>query len=278
MMQAGVSSYAFGWAVNAGAFTTEALIDFAVEQQVSVVQFGDHVPLHKVEPRALDALAAKARSARVEIETGARGLTLAHLDAYLEVSRRLRSRLLRFVVDNGEYRPDVDTIFHLIRDALPDLRAADVTLAIENHDRLPCATLRHLVDDLASTHVGICLDTANSLGAGEGIHEVLEALAPVCVNLHLKDYCIERLPHLMGFTVTGRPLGEGDLPIRKVLDAVRHHNRCQTAIVETWPPPENEMSATLAKEMDWAKRSVKVLRAVLSEPATKSFVPTLNAL
>lgn len=268
MMKAGVSSYAFGWAVNAGRFTPEALIDFAVEHQVSVVQFGDHVPLHQIDHATLDAIAEKAQSAGVEIETGARGLTPAHLEEYLAVSTRLRSRLLRFVVDNGEYRPDVDTILQIIRDALPALETAGVTLGIENHDRFPCATLRQLVDEVASAHVGICLDTANSLGAGEGIHEVLEMLAPVCVNLHLKDYRIERLPHLMGFTVTGRPLGEGNLPLREVLDTVARFDRCQTVIVETWPPPESEISATLTKELDWAVRSVKVLRALLDEPAT----------
>lgn len=263
-MKPGVSSYAFGWAVSEGRFPPDALLDFAIAQSLSVIQFGDHVPLHELAPATLDVLAARARAARVEIQTGARGLTPARLQTYLDVSRRLGARLLRFVIDERGYEPAMDEISGVIRDALPELNESDVTLAIENHDRFPSATLRRLVDDIASERVGICLDTANSLGAGEGIGEVLAQLAPVCVNLHVKDFAIARLPHLMGFTVTGRPLGEGMLPLREVLETVARHGRCGTAVVETWPPPESEMSVTLTKEMDWAVRSVQALRTALN--------------
>lgn len=266
-MKPGVSSYAFGWAVNAGKFTPDRLLDFAIEHQLPVIQFGDHVPLDQLEAAELDRLAARAHSAGVEIQTGARGLTTDHLEAHVEVSHRLGARLLRFVIDGKHYQPTMDVIASTLRNALPSLVAFGVTLAIENHDRFPCATLRRLIDDLDNPQVGICLDTANSLGAGEGIKEVLTQLAPVCVNLHVKDFAIARLPYLMGFTVTGRPLGEGMLPLAEVLDTVARHGHCQTAVVETWPPPEAEISATLAKELDWAVRSVQVLRTALAPDA-----------
>jgi sugar phosphate isomerase/epimerase len=195
----------------------------------------------------------------VEIEVGARGLKFEHLRTYLAVSQRLGARLLRFVIDAPGYEPSVHEVAGLLRETLPTLRKSDITLGIENHDRFPSATLRQIVDDIDSEHVGVCLDTANSLGSGEGIREVLAALAPVCVNLHVKDFAIARVPYLMGFTVTGRALGEGMLPLREVLESVARLGRCQSAIVETWPPPETEISATLAKEIDWAIRSVRAL-------------------
>ncbi|MDO8544387.1 MAG: TIM barrel protein [Opitutaceae bacterium] len=272
-MQLGISSFAFGWAVGTPAplapvaFTTETLLDFAVAHRVSVIQFGDNLPLHALTEEALDRFAARACSHRVAIETGARGLTAAQLERYIGIARRLDARLLRFVIDAKGYEPDLAAIAAIIRDELPALRSANVVLGIENHDRFPCATLRRLVDTIASEHVGICLDTANSLGAGEGIGEVLAALAPVCVNLHVKDYAIERLPSLMGFTVTGRSLGCGMLPIDRVLDSVAQHGRCTTAVVETWPPPEPELAATLAKELRWAGESVATLRAALARRA-----------
>jgi L-ribulose-5-phosphate 3-epimerase UlaE len=71
----------------------------------------------------------------------------------------------------------------------------------------------------------------------------------------------------MGFTVTGRALGEGMLPLAEVLQTVASHGCCGTAVIETWPPPESEMSATLAKEMDWAVRSVQVLHGALGKLA-----------
>lgn len=269
-MKLGISSYAFGWAVNAGEFTPDALLDFAVAHDVSVIQFGDHVPLHRLEPTALDRLATRAREAGIEIETGARGLTPGHLETYLAVSRRVGARLLRFVIEERAYEPGLDEISRVIHDALAALHEANVTLGIENHDRIPCAGLRRLVEHIGSERVGICLDTANSLGAGEGISEVLAQLAPVCVNLHVKDFAITRLPHLMGFLVSGRPLGQGMLPLAEVLETVARQGRCDTAVVEMWTPPESEMSATLAKEKDWAVRSVQVLRAALGKVAVQT--------
>jgi 3-oxoisoapionate decarboxylase len=279
-VQPGISSFAFGWAVGTPLppsphpFTTDALLDFAVAHRVPVIQFGDNLPLHSLSDAQLDTFSQRARAHHIAIETGARGLTPEHLARYIEISRRLDARLLRFVIDAKEHEPSVDDVIQLIRDALPALRAANLTLGLENHDRFPCATLRRLVDTLASDHVGICLDTANSLGAGEGLREVLHHLAPVCVNLHVKDFAIERLPYLMGFTITGRSLGEGMLPLPDVLSAVARHGRCATAVIETWPSPEPTPAATLAKEARWAEQGLAILRHALGQlpnPPAKNF-------
>lgn len=264
MIRPGISSYAFGWAVNAGVFSPEDLLDVAVAENLPVIQFGDHLPLHRLNPAALEALDDRAKRLGVEIETGARGLTREHLQTYIGISERLGARLLRFVIDGIGYEPALEEVTDIIRDALPALRQAGVTLGIENHDRFPCSALRELVDTVADEQVGICLDTANSFGAGEGVREALEQLAPVCVNLHIKDFVIARVPYLMGFTITGRRLGDGMLPLVQVLKAVASYPRCRSAIVETWPPPETEMTHTLEKEREWAVHSVRVLRDTLN--------------
>jgi sugar phosphate isomerase/epimerase len=273
-MQLGVSSFAFGWAVSTPSppaphlFDANALLAFAAGHHVPVIQFGDNLPLHAMEDGALMEFARRAHSHRIAIETGARGLTPEHLHRYSELSQRVDARLLRFVIDGQGYEPAADEVIAIIRGALPALRAANVVLGIENHDRFPGAVLRRLIDDVDSENVGVCLDTANSLGAGEGIGEVLRQLAPVCVNLHVKDFAIERLPYLMGFTVSGRSLGEGMLPLQTVLATVERHGRCQTAVVELWTPPEPEITATLAWEADWAVASVNRLRAALDSSGT----------
>lgn len=269
-MKLGISSYAFGWAVAtpsppaARPFTPDTLLDYAVSHDVPVIQFGDNLPLHALDEQQLDAFASRARSKGVAIETGARGLTAEHLERYIELSRRVGARLLRFVIDAKDYEPHADAVVRLVRHAVPALEAAGVTLGIENHDRFPSATLRRMIEAIGSDQVGVCLDTANSLGAGEGINEVVGQLATVCVNVHVKDFAIERLPYLMGFTVTGRPLGGGMLPLVSVLTAVKRHGRCATAVVELWTPPEAKMSDTLEKEARWAEASVTTLRAALA--------------
>jgi hypothetical protein len=55
-MRPGISSYAFSWAVNAARFTPETLLDFAVAHCLPVIQFGDHVPLDRMERQLLTHL------------------------------------------------------------------------------------------------------------------------------------------------------------------------------------------------------------------------------
>jgi hypothetical protein len=85
-------------------------------------------------------------------------------------------------------------------------------------------------------------------------------LAPFTVNLHLKDFHIERVPHLMGFTVSGRPAGGGLLHIPRLLEQLRPYHRCRTAVLELWTPPEPRLADTLVKEATWATQSLNYLR------------------
>jgi sugar phosphate isomerase/epimerase len=258
-MQLGISSYTFGWAVQVGGFDENDLLNCVLELGVSLVQFGDNLPLHELSDTRLDALSVRAARENIALETGARGLTARHLQRYLEISRRLNAKLLRFVADDGEYHPSAEEIIAILRAAAPQL--GPVQIGLENHDRFAASALRHIVETIGSENVGICLDTANSLGAGEGLSEVLAHLAPHTLNLHIKDFAIERVPYLMGFTVEGRAAGEGMMNLPNVL-AQLDAARCQTAVLELWTPPETALSDTLAKERQWAKRSLDYLRGL----------------
>ncbi len=198
------------------------------------------------------------------LELGARGLTALRLGGYIELARELDVRLLRFVIDQDAYRPSSAAVIALVRRAVPALERAGLTLALENHDRFPAAVLRSMVDEVASPRVGVCLDTANSLGAGEGLAEVTRLLAPVTVNVHVKDVAIERLPHQMGFSIEGRPLGRGCLPIAATIAAVRAAGRCHSVILEAWTPRGATLAATLRREAAWARRSLAALPNVIA--------------
>lgn len=270
-MQLGVSSYAFGWAVGvagfppAQPFTEDDLLAFARGHDLRLVQVGDHVPLYTFDAPRRARLRTSAAAAGIALETGARGLTAGHLANYIRLSRELDARLLRFVIDGPGYEPAPDAVVDLVCDALPLLREANLTLGLENHDRFPARTLRRMIEQVASDRVGICLDTANSLGAGEGLATVLEQLAPYTVNLHIKDFAITRVPYAMGFTVSGRPAGQGMLDVPALRDEVARHGRCRTAILETWVPPEPELAQTIAKERRWAESSIAYLRPLFAQ-------------
>ena len=104
----------------------------------------------------------------------------------------------------------------------------------------------------------------NSFGALEGPAVVVEALGPLTVNLHLKDFSIRRAGHKMGFAVEGTPAGEGRLDVPWLLGRLRAFGRDPNAILELWVAPEDDVERTVAKELEWAERSVANLRPLFA--------------
>jgi sugar phosphate isomerase/epimerase len=177
------------------------------------------LPLIEFDAARIQRLAERAARDGIELEIGGQHLTRENLASFGELARRLRAPILRFVIDAPGYHPAPDEVVQIIRAALPYLEG--ITLGIENHDRFPARVLRDMIEAVGSESVGVCLDTANSLGAGEGIREVAEVLAPYTVNLHIKDFTVERLPYLMGFTVSGCPAGDGMLNVPELLQQLQ---------------------------------------------------------
>ena len=269
----GISSYAYTWAVGVPGMEPEqpmtafALIDKAVSLEVNYLQIADNMPLEDFPEKSLRELLAYAQSHSVEIEVGARKLTIDRLSAYLEIAGLLDSRLLRFIIDGPDYTPAVDEVIEIIRQALPALEKNRVYLALENHDRFLTTAFVEIIEKVGSEWVGICLDTVNSMGAGEGLETVIERLGPLSVNFHVKEFTVKRIYHMMGFEIEGLPLGEGQLPLEKVLENLGAN--CKTAILEQWVPPvTGDIQATINRENEWATQSIEYLKRALSGPST----------
>ena len=267
-MKLGLSSYTFGWAVGvpgqmpARLFDENGLLDQCREHGVKLLQVGDNLPLHDFTTTRLTRLADRAARAGVQLEVGARGLTIQRVADYAAIARRLGAKLIRYVIDDAGYHPDPKTVTSLLREVAPLL--GGLTLGLENHDRFPATTLRAMIEAAGGDRIGVCLDTANSLGAGEGLDAVVQELGPLTVNLHIKDFNIARVPHQMGFTVEGRPAGSGFLNVPRLLEQLAPHGRCQTAVLELWTPPEPKLEDTIAKEAAWAGQSLQYLKPFFS--------------
>jgi 3-oxoisoapionate decarboxylase len=267
----GLGSYACAWAIGVPGhvplmtLSATGLVKRAESLGLRVVQIADNLPLEQLSAAELEAVRARAEKGRVEVEVGTRGIAPEHLRRMLEICRFFDSKLLRVVVDTARERPSPTEVVESLRYFAPELEAAGVTLAIENHDRFAARTFAEIVERVGSSNVGICLDTVNSFGALEGPEVVIETLAPYVVNLHLKDFTIARLPHMMGFTVGGAPAGKGRLDIPKLLDTLRRQGVDPNAILELWPPPEDDPDATAAKEEAWVRESVAYLRTLIPD-------------
>jgi sugar phosphate isomerase/epimerase len=269
-MKLGIGSYAYAWSIGVPGYPkphppmdAAALVQRAADYGVHLVQIADNLPLDALSEASLEALIASADRLGVSIEVGTRGIHPDHLRRYLEIARLCRSPILRVVVDTAAHHPTPQQVVELLRTALPDFEDAGVTIAVENHDRFQAQTLVDIVQGVNSPYVGICLDTVNSFGALEDLTRVVDMLGRFVVNLHIKDFRVQRLDHNMGFVVEGTPAGQGMLDIPHLLE--RLHGRDFNAVLEVWTPPETDIEATAAKEDSWVQSSLAYLRSCIPQ-------------
>ena len=272
----GISSYAYPWAIGVpghpppAPMTAGQLVQEARQLHAHRLQLADNLPVHQLADDAWKNLLRTSEEANIRLELGLRGLRPDRLRTYLMLAQQCRSPFVRVVIDDKGYEPRHDEIVHIIREMLPLYREAGVRLAIENHDRFRARELVDIIEATDADYVGICLDTANSLGADEGIWEVARTLAPYTLNLHVKDYRIERLDHQMGFTVRGAPTGSGQTPVGWLLETLRAHGRCQSATLEVWSAPLATIEETIVQERTWVAQGSTYLRHALSAPSIPS--------
>ena len=264
-----MSSYTYPWAVGVAKsmpqqpLTAMGLVAIAAELGVPVVQIADNLPLHALDVEALDALDEAARVASVSIEVGTRGIGADNILRYLALATRLGSGLLRVVLGGPDGEPTPTEAYKFLLPHRARFVDAGLTLAIENHDHHPSADLAALVCRLGEDWVGICLDTVNSFGALEGPEQVVANLSPYVVNVHVKDFVVRRSNHNMGFVIEGAPVGDGQLDVPWLLRQLE--GRTFSSIIEMWMPPEATVAATVAKQREWAERSVHYLRKLDGE-------------
>jgi sugar phosphate isomerase/epimerase len=259
----GISSYTYGWSI--AATETEPMDEQDLIEQVQAfglhcLQIGDNLPVHLFNDDRLANLKKETSSKKIRVEIGARGLTDENIERYIELAHYLNAPLLRFVIDGPRFEPDCEYVIGVMKNIIPELKAKGITLGIENHDRLKAKKLAHIMEAAGDERIGICLDCVNSIGAGEGLEYVSDILTPYTINLHIKDFVIKRLPHLMGFTVIGSPAGQGITDLDLLMEKISKYNRCQSAILEQWVVPENDMKETIVKERLWAQASIDFLK------------------
>jgi sugar phosphate isomerase/epimerase len=268
-MNPGLSTNTYTWAFGVPGHTPTnpmtlfQLVDKAFDNHLKVIQIADNYPLHLLSGDELDRLLTHANGKGITIEAGTRGMTIKNIRTYLAIAKKLHSGILRVVIDVPGFEPSLHEILALLREIIPYLKEFNIMLAIENHDRFKSREFAEMVSETDPEWVGICLDSVNSMGAGEGIDEVFKTLAPYTINLHLKEFVVKRVSHKMGFVIEGCPLGQGMLPVAELVHKIP--SRCRSAILEQWTPPEDTIEKTIEKEALWAEQSIKFLKDILQK-------------
>ncbi len=274
-MKLGIGSYSVPWHIGIGGWqpdsplSVEGLLELAHELGVEVVQYCDNLPLHLLEEYRLEALQSQAAEWNIQLEMGTRGLEPTTLERYACLAERFGTPFVRVVVDTADYHPTPEELIRDLQRLRPLFASRGLRLAIENHDRFPAELLMQIVQSAGADWVGICFDTANSLGTLQGPNEALDALCPYVLNLHVKDVRARREEHQLGFRIEGASAGEGVVDIPAILRRVRAANPDANAIIELWTPPQSSLSETIQRERQWLEQSVRFLRGVLESMRSK---------
>lgn len=273
-MKLGLGSYAFRWNIGIGdrqpptPMTAMEVLEIAHGHGLSVVQYADNLPLDRLSADDHRALRARADAWGMTLELGTQSFDAAELARYIPIGERIGSSILRVALDADDARIPVPDLAAQLRELLPDGKAAGLRFAIENHFNYPSPRMVRLLDAVADDALGVCLDVANSICAGEWPMETVRMLAPYAINLHLKDYQIIPDPYGVGFRIQGTPLGEGRAELDQVLDALRDRGPDLSVILEHWLPASDDMAATRALEHVWLDRTVTAAKRLLARHDT----------
>jgi len=106
-----------------------------------------------------------------------------------------------------------------LRLAEPLAARAGVRLAVENHKDWRIDEFTRLLKEFSAEHVGVCVDTGNSIALLEDPLAVAEAYAPRAFTTHFKDMAVAECED--GFLLSEVPFGTGFLDLAKVAATLR---------------------------------------------------------
>jgi sugar phosphate isomerase/epimerase len=269
-MKLGLGSYAFRWSIGIKdkqpptPMTAMEVLDVAHGHGLSVVQYADNLPLDRLSADEHLALKARADAYGMTLEVGTQSFNAQELARYIPIGQRIGSNILRVALDAEDALIPVPELAAQLRELLPDGKAAGLRFAIENHFNYPSPRMVELLDAVADDALGVCLDVANSICAGEWPMQTVRMLAPYAINLHFKDYQI--IPDLygVGFRIHGTPLGEGRAELTEVLDALSHCDPDMSVILEHWLPQSDDMETTRRLEHEWLDRTVAAAKRLVA--------------
>jgi sugar phosphate isomerase/epimerase len=260
----GLSTYAYFWRFSETAARPMTLADMLQDvaaQGVSVFQICDYLPIESASDEELATIRALALELGIALELGTRGTAPTHLREYLRIATALDVTLLRSMWTAGDDRPTRAESAMRLREILPELEQAGVTLALETYEQVSSTELVALVDELGSERIGICLDPANTVANLELPSEVTERCLPWVKNWHVKDFDFSRAPGWVGFTLAGTALGEGRLDYDGMLAALEPERRGINQIIEFWLPWQGDTETTVRQEAEWTASTLHYLRS-----------------
>jgi len=157
-----------------------------------------------------------------------------------------------------------------IRWAEPIVRKHQVRLAVENHKDWEVDDLLEFMNGMSSEHLGVTIDTGNSISLLEHPNDTVNRLAKFGATTHIKDMGVQEYED--GFLLSEVPLGQGFLEMESILKAIEKRNPkirfCLEMITrnplkvpckkpEYWQTFPNQDTGKLAKALKWIRANAQ---------------------
>jgi sugar phosphate isomerase/epimerase len=262
----GVGSWTFPWSIGVPGYPApDAPLDafdilrLADKLGAGVVQYADNLPLHEMGETDLVELRKTADRFGMAIEVGTRGIQTDLLLEYLKIAKIVGAEIVRTLIFADSGKLTVAEIIRLLNRVLPEYTKENVRLVIENYELYTAAEYRKIMGSVVSDHIGICLDTINNFGTLETPIQVVQQLGEFVINLHYKDFVIDRIASKMGYQIEGTPAGKGALNARWLLETINAYEKCKSVIIEQWVPYIDSLESTRKRELEWAQEGAKFL-------------------
>jgi sugar phosphate isomerase/epimerase len=259
-----LSSYAFFWQLSdrvAEPLSIHQALERTAELGVDLFQVCDYAPMETMTDSELEAVRATADRLGISLELGTKGIRPERLRKFLHIAGILGSSLLRTMFNVPGHAPSVEEAVAIFKEVLPEFEAAGVKIAVETYEQVPTSRILDVIRGVDSPYLGICSDPANTVAALEMPREVIDAVAPYVLNMHVKDFAFGRKDGWVGFTYAGAPLGEGLLDYEYMITKFQPHQRNINQIVEHWLPWQDSEAETIRLENQWTQHSIEFLRS-----------------
>lgn len=209
----------------------DRFLDYARREGACGVQVG----LGVRDRAEAESLRGRAEAANMYLE-GIVGLPREHADldrfaAEIRTAKHAGCAVVRTVMLSGrryetfkslaEFRKFAESSNHSLDLAAPIVARQGIQLAVENHKDWRTDELIAILKRVGNDHVGLCLDTGNSIALLEDPMDVVEALAPWAFTTHFKDMAVEEYDD--GFLLAEVPFGRGIVDLRRVIEVVRKY-------------------------------------------------------
>jgi 3-oxoisoapionate decarboxylase len=170
--------------------------------------------------------------------------------------------------------------FEVMRQAEPLLKGQGLTVGIENHGDWMADELVEILRQIGSPHLGACVDFGNSMALLEDPLEVARKLSPYAVTSLLKDMTISSTEE--GFLLTDVPLGQGIIPLAKIMEILRRgrsdiHFCLEMVTRDPWIVPFKKDKYWVTYEEKNEERIEKFKTSILSK-ASSMLLPKISGM